>query len=438
MSLLVLGVSHHTTPIALLDEVAMAATTARAMLTELADDPRVDEVMVLATCNRLEVYAAASQFHPAVEAITAVIAEHSGVDETRLRPHLFVHHADRAAEHLFMTASGLDSMVTGESQIRFQVKNALQTAREAGTVGPTLSDVAEAALRVGKRVQTETRIDQAGRSLADEGFVALDELGVDVSGATVLVLGAGSMASVAAVAANRRGAATIVVVNRDVERGARLAEAVGGISAGWDELPGFLTKTDVLVACTGAAGTLVGAEHLVDARPTPAARLGILDLAMPHDVEPAVAERPDVVLVDLAYLADRLGHGDVAVSDTVARARAIVAAEVDEYAAARLATAVAPTVVALRQQASDVVAVELDRLRGRLGADLDERLDDEVSATLRRVVGKLLHTPTVRVKAAAAGGGTTDYEAALRHLFALDPGAVSAVSQSDRDDAVRP
>jgi len=436
MSLLVLGVSHHTTPIALLDEVALAATAARALLTGLAEDPRVDEVVVLGTCNRLEVYAAVAQFHPAVEAITAAIAEHSGVDEARLRPHLFVHHAERAAEHLFLTTSGLDSMVTGESQIRFQVKNALTAARETGTVGPTLSDVVEAALRVGKRVQTETRIDQAGRSLADEGFVALEERGVGVGGATVLVLGAGSMASVAAVAAHRRGAETVVVVNRDHERGARLAESVGGICASWDDLPGFLAKADLLVACTGAAGTLVGPEHL--AAVPASARLGILDLAMPHDVEPAVAEREGVVLVGLADLAERLGHDDVPVSDTVARARAIVTAEVDDYVAGQLAAAAAPTVVALRQQANDVVAAELDRLRGRLGPDLDPRLHDEVSATVRRVVSKLLHTPTVRVKAAAATGGATDYEAALRHLFALDPGAVSAVSTSERDDEAQP
>jgi glutamyl-tRNA reductase len=432
MSLLVLGVSHHTTPLALLDEVALAAPAADALRDALADDPRVDEVMVLATCNRLEVHAAAAQFHPAVEAITAALAEHSGVGEARLREHLFVHHADRAAEHLFLTTSGLDSMVTGESQIRFQVKHAVQAAREAGTLGPVLSDVVEAALRVGKRVQTETRIDQAGRSLADEGFAALDDLGVGVGGATVLVLGAGSMAAVAAVAANRRGAGTIVVINRDAGRGARLAESVGGISASWDDLPGFLTKADVLVACTGAAGTLVGPEHIDAAAPH--SRLAILDLAMPHDVEPAVGERPDVVLVGLADLAERLGNGDVAVSDTVARARAIVTGEVDEYVAAQAAATVAPTVVALRQHADEVVAAELDRLRGRLGPELDTRLDDEVSAAVRRVVSKLLHTPTVRVKAAAAGGGSTDYEAALRHLFALDPSAVSAVSRYDRDD----
>ena len=128
------------------------------------------------------------------------MAEYSGVDEARLRPYLFVHHGERAVDHLFMTVSGLDSMVTGESQIRYQVRNALQTAREAAAVGPTLSDVVETSLRVGKRVQTETRIDEAGRSLADEGFTALGGRGVPMDGATVVVLGAGSMASVAAVA----------------------------------------------------------------------------------------------------------------------------------------------------------------------------------------------------------------------------------------------
>lgn len=429
MSVLVLGVSHHTTPIALLDEVALAATTAETMMSQLAASASVTEAMVLATCNRLEVYAAAPRFHAAVESITASLAEHSGVAEERLRPHLFVHHAEHAADHLFMTASGLDSMVAGESQIRFQVRNALARAREAGTVGPTLSDLVEAALRVGKRVQTETLVDAAGRSLADEGFADLAERGVDLEGATVLVLGAGSMASVAAVAANRRGAGTVVVVNRDPQRGARLAETVGGIAASWDELSGFLAKADVLVACTGAAGTIVGADTIAAARDDATGLLGVLDLAMPHDVDPTVAERPDVVLASLSTLADRLDHGDAPVSATMRRARAIVDDEVEQYVAAQSAAAVAPTVIALREQADLVVDAELDRLRKRLrqrvGDGIDPGIDDEVAASMRRVVGKLLHTPTVRVKAAASSPAPADYEAALRHLFALDPGTGS-------------
>lgn len=429
MSVLVLGVSHHTAPISLLDEIARAATTSQAMLAELGASETVTEAMVLATCNRLEVYAAVPRFHPAVDTITAALAEHSGVGPDRLRPHLFVHHAERAAEHLFMTAAGLDSMVTGESQIRFQVRNALAHAREAGTVGATLIDLVEASLRAGKRVQTETGIDQAGRSLADEGFVALGEQGVDVDGATVLVLGAGSMAAVAAVAAARRGAQTVVVVNRDPDRGARLAESVGGISTSWDDMPGFLAKADVLVACTGAAGTIVSPQMIADARDGVGGRLGVLDLAMPHDVDTAVADRGDVVLAGLATLAERLGRDDAPVTATIDRAHAIVDDEVAQYVAAQSAAAVAPTVVALRQQADLVVDAELERLRRRLdqllGDDADPRVDDEVAATVRRVVGKLLHTPTVRVKASAGSPAPADYEAALRHLFALDPGTGS-------------
>jgi glutamyl-tRNA reductase len=432
MSVLVLGVSHHTAPIALLDEVATAATQVPSLLADLVGSAAVTEAMVLATCNRLEVYAAGPQFHPAVESISAALAEYSGVDEARLRPYLFVHHGERAVDHLFMTVSGLDSMVTGESQIRYQVRNALQTAREAAAVGPTLSDVVETSLRVGKRVQTETQIDQAGRSLADEGYEALAEHGLSVESSTVLVLGAGSMAAVAAAAASRRGAAEIVVVNRDPARGARLARTVGGVAASWEELPGFLAKSDVLVACTGAAGTIVGPDVVEQARRGCTGLLGVLDLAMPHDVDPAVGERHDVVLTGLADLAERLGHQDVPVSDAVTRARAIVTAEVDTYLLAQSAAAVAPTVVALRAQAEKVAEAELDRLRRRVGDALDARLDDEVAATMRRLVGKLLHTPTVRVKEAARTG-STDYEAALRHLFALDPGAGSAVSRSVRE-----
>lgn len=430
MSVLVVGVSHHTTPIHVLDEVAVVGTAARSMLNDLGADPRVSEAMVLATCNRLEVYAAAPQFHPALDAIRAALSQHSGVDAQRLAPHLFVHHGESAAEHLFRTSSGLDSMVTGESQIRYQVRGALQAARDAGVVGPALSDLVETALRVGKRVQTETRIDEAGRSLADEGYAALEHRGIPLDGATVVVLGAGSMASVAAVGAERRGAGEIIVINRDVERGARLAATVCGVSAPWDDLPGFLAKADVLVACTGAAGTLVDRAVLAAARRETSSTLGVLDLAMPHDVDAGVADLPGVELIGMGELAEQTGLEDPAPSSVVA-AQAIVSTEVGDYVAAQSAAAAVPTVVALRRRADEVVAAELDRLTRRLGDDVDPRVHDELAATVRRVVGKLLHTPTVRVKDAAAVD-QADYEAALRHLFALDPGQVSAVSRRDQ------
>ena len=429
MSVLVAGVSHHTTPIHLLDEVAVVGTAARSMLDDLGADPRVSEAMVLATCNRLEVYAAAPQFHPALDAIRSALSRHSGVEAQRLAPHLFVHHGESAAEHLFRTSSGLDSMVTGESQIRYQVRGALQTARDAGAVGPALSDLVETALRVGKRVQAETRIDETGRSLADEGYTALVGRGVPLDGATVVVLGAGSMASVAAIGAERRGAGEIIVINRDAERGARLAAAVCGVSASWDDLPGFLAKADVLVACTGAAGTLVDRDALAGARRERTSPLGVLDLAMPHDVDTAVADLPGVELIGMGELAEQAERDDPAPS-SVRAATAIVDDEVGRYMAGQSAAAAVPTVVALRRHADEVVAAELDRLTRRLGDDVDPRVHDELVATVRRVVGKLLHTPTVRVKDAAAIEGA-DYEAALRHLFALDPGHVSSVSRRD-------
>jgi glutamyl-tRNA reductase len=435
MSLLVLGLSHRTAPLSLLDEVSRAA--GEPLLIEISTLGSVGEALVLATCNRLEVVASVPQFHPAVDDLMALLASASGVPLAQMRPHLLLHHADRAVEHLFLTASGLDSMLVGESQIRFQLRTALARARDAGTVGPALSELVEAALRVGKRVQTETQLDHAGRSLADEGLAALADAGVPSDGAQVLVLGAGSMASVAAVAARRAGAHDVVVVNRDAARGDRLARAVDGRAAGWDRLADEIGACDVLVACTGAAGVLVHTDT-----PGLAGRrrpLGVLDLAMPHDVDPRVADLPGVSLVGLPDLARRLATTpDDPVAAALQRARAIVADEVETFAATQAANEVAPTVVALRRQAEQVVAAELSRFTARLGGELDPRVAAEAGALVRRVVGKLLHTPTVRVKAAARGPGGSDYEAALRHLFALDAGATAAVSTPELDEQEGP
>jgi glutamyl-tRNA reductase len=349
-----------------------------------------------------------------------------------------VHYEDRAVSHLMAVACGLDSMVVGEGQILGQVRSALKVAGDHGTVGRVLSELGRLALRTGKRARAETGIGRAGLSLLtvaiDLAAAGLGQAGPDaLAGRDVLIVGAGSMSAMAAATATRSGAASIVVANRTRRHAERLAADVSASTAGLADLPAAMAAADVVISCTGAAGQVITASMVsaaVAAR-TLAGRPGaliLLDLAMPRDVEPDVDGLPGVVLIGMDLLSV---HGIAATEDDIAAVRAILEAELAAYHSAMDAARVAPTVVALRAKAAKVVDAELARLTGRLSADgLSGHALDEIAQTVRRVVDKLLHAPTVRVKELAGSPGGEEYAAALRVLFDLDPRAVEAVTRA--------
>jgi glutamyl-tRNA reductase len=448
VSVLVVGLSHKSAPVAILEQAVVSGDTLAKLLHDVARSEAVAEVFVVSTCNRVEVYADVDRFHAGVTAICELLARHCGVAAQELTPHLYVHYEDSAISHLMAVACGLDSMVVGEGQILGQVRSALKVAGEQGTVGRILGELGRLALRTGKRARTETEIDRAGLSLLNMAIdLAADRLGPAgaagpaggtgteaLAGRAVLIVGAGSMSALAAATATRSGAASIVVANRTRRHAERLAADVSATAAGLADLPAAMAVADVVVSCTGATGQVITrdiASAAVTAR-TRAARPGplvVLDLAMPRDVEPAVAELPGVVLIGIDTLT---GHESAAATDDdVAAVRAIVESELAAYHSALDAARVAPTVVALRAKAAKVVDSELTRLTGRLTADgLSGHAMDEIAQTVRRVVDKLLHAPTVRVKELAGSPGGEEYAAALQVLFDLDPRAVEAVTRA--------
>ncbi|RBY91537.1 glutamyl-tRNA reductase [Blastococcus sp. TBT05-19] len=419
MSLLAVGVSHQTAPVALLEQFAMGADDRVKALHELVGSDHVSEALVLATCNRIEVFAEVDRFHGGVTDVGRVLARQAGASVEELSPYVTVHYEDQAVEHLFTVAAGLDSMVVGETQVLGQLRAAYALAREEGTVGRALHPVVQRALRVGKRVHSETGIDKAGASLVS---VALDRAEArigDLTGRPVLVVGAGSMGALAATTLARRGA-DVVISSRTETSAERLAETVGGRTAPLDRMAEELAAADVLLTCTGATGLVVGTDVVATAMAGRGDRpLVVVDLALPRDVDPGVAALPGVHVVDLALLQGDRGDGSGPVAaDDINSARAMIEAETALLRAERRAAEVGPTVSALRSQAAEVVDAELLRLAGRL-PDLDARARGEIARTVRRVVDKLLHEPTVRVKELAASPGGTDYAGALRALFGL-------------------
>lgn len=443
MSLLVVGLSHRSAPVSVLERAALAADTQAKLLQDtLAAEPAA-EGAVLATCNRIELYADVDKFHAGVAELSTLLAQHSGVGLEELTPYLYVHYEDRAVHHLFSVACGLDSMVVGEGQILGQIKDALALGQELHTAGRLLNDLFQQALRVGKRAHSETGIDRAGQSLVTFGLEQLAD-GTDVDtwakGKRALVIGAGSMSSLAAATLARAGVSEIVIANRTTARAERLVqiltEAGGtGVAARAVQMVAVgdeLTRADVVVSCTGATGLVLTGEAVETAMKDRTAPLALLDLAMPRDIDAAVHRMTGVRLVDIESLAD--ASADAPMAADVDQVRAIVSDEVAAFGAAQRAAHITPTVVALRTMAADVVAGEVARLEGRL-PDLDDKQRAEITQTVRRVVDKLLHAPTVRVKQLASEPGGAGYADALRTLFDLDPETVASVSRADLNDA---
>ena len=429
MSVLTVGLSHRSATVALLERTAQDDDGVVKLLTELLEADHVDEALVISTCNRLEVYADVTKFHGGVQEVTERISARTGVSVEELAAHLYVHYEDRAVQHLFSVAAGLDSMVVGEQQIIGQLRTALQVAREEGCIGRTLGQLVEHALRTGKRAHTETGIDSAGRSIVSVGVsLALQSLG-PAAQVRALIVGAGAMSSLAAAMLQRNGVGTITIVNRTPERGERLASAVGGRSVAPDQLSDELAHADLLVSCTGAVGTVVsamavrGAMDGRDDRP-----LFVLDLALPRDVDVDARTVAGVTVVDLEGLRSVLEDDELALD--IEAARRIVTDEVGVFLARQRSERVAPTVVALRARAQEVVDAELARMRARL-PELDERTAREVESAVARVVDKLLHTPTVRIKELAEAVPGNSYADIVRDLFALDPAATDVVTRAD-------
>jgi glutamyl-tRNA reductase len=398
------------------------------LIRQISDSEHVTEVAVLSTCNRTEVYAEVERFHGSVETISQLIGERAGRVPEEVLEHLYVHYDDGAVSHLFHVAAGLDSMVLGESQILGQTREALRLGQDAGTVGPALNVLFQQALRVGKRSHAETDIDRVAPSLVSSALSRAAEHVGDLAGKHVVVVGAGSMAGLTVALAARAGAGSIVVANRTPARADRLAEQYGARVIPLDDLLTQSGPVDVLVSCTGAAAVLIDAEAVASRRSATEGPLAVIDLALPRDVDPAVAGLPGVRLVALDTLAAELEQAPEGAD--VDGVREIVSEELAAYLTARSIRSVTPTVVALRSMATAVVQSELTRLGTRL-PQLDDLSRAEVEKSIHRVAEKLLHQPTVRVKELANHSGAVSYAAALAELFALDPEAVEAVTRPE-------
>jgi glutamyl-tRNA reductase len=421
VSVVVIGLNHRTAPLDLLERMAIGDGQLAKALHDLTTREHISEALVLSTCNRTEVYAVAERFHGAYSDIRGFLADFSFLPPDEFSDHLYVHYDSAAAAHLMSVTAGLDSAVLGESEVQGQVKLAWERSRDEGTAGPALNLLLRHALEAGKRARTETGIGRHIASVSQAAVaMAAERLG-SVDGKTVLVMGAGEMGEGMAVALAGAGVGQVLVANRTPARAGELAARVAGRPVPLMEVPGHLADVDVLLTSTGAQAPLL---EPADIAPVMARRPGrpllVVDIAVPRDVDPAVADIDGVTLLDMDDVRGFAAAGIAERRREVAAVEAILNDELERYLGATSAREVAPTIVALRERAESVRAAELDRLRARYD-DLDPRQLDMVDAVTRAMVAKLLHQPTVVLKDAAGSPRGDRLVAALRDLFEIEP-----------------
>jgi glutamyl-tRNA reductase len=423
MSVLVVGMSHKSAPLEMLEQVSLD-TDASVKLSHLVlETPFVTESVVISSCNRVEIYVEAERFHGAVEEISRLLAEHSGLGRDEFVRHVYVHYDDAAVAHLFGVAAGLDSMILGESQVLGQVRDALHNAQAESTVGPALNALFQQALRIGKRGHAETGIDRLAPSIVTAGLAVAGDV-IEADDTRFLVAGAGKIANLTVRTLVERGVDPhrITVANRTFQRAYELVASLGVSVVRWEAMDAELAAADVLVTCTGSNTAVFDRDRIATlGRP-----IVVIDLALPRNVDAAVRDLDGVTLIDLSVLSELTENAELAAD--VAQVRVIVEDEVRTFLAAKAASHITPTVVALRTMATDVVAAEVARVESRLG-DLSPEEMAAVRQALHRVAEKLIHTPTVRVQQLIDGPAGLTYADALADLFALDQAAVDAVTQ---------
>jgi glutamyl-tRNA reductase len=442
VSIVLVGLNHRTAPVELREKLALAGCSLRMALEDLRDMAQapaghpVSEAVVLSTCNRLEVYASVHNTAAGVEVLGQFLGGLQNVSAPELAPHLYHHDGETAVTHLMRVASGLDSMILGEPQILGQVTQAYEDARTAGATGPILSHLFTQAIHVGKRARTETAIGRHTTSVAHVGAQkVIDELS-SVKERHVLVVGAGEMASVAAEVLGRFGAAELTFINRTFNRAEAMAAEMNGRALAWHQLEEGLVWADAVISATGAPHTVIYRQDLVGIVAARAGRpLVIVDLSVPRDIEDVARDMPGLIYYDIDDLQNVLDAHMELRRAAIPDVEAVVEEGASQFAEWLSGRQVTPVIRNLRDWAEGVAAEELEHALNRM-PDADERTRQMVGRMAHRLVNRLLHEPTTRLRMQAVDGNGYGYAHAIRELFALED--ITLECPRDRDGCAAP
>lgn len=429
-SILLVGLNHRTAPIVVREQLSFDACTLPMIAGDLrtagASSGVLQEVAVISTCNRLEIYAVTPAPAQAIALLQAQMTRQRQMTPDALAAYLYVKNDNAAIEHLLRVASGLDSLILGEAQILGQVANALAAAQSSGASGPILTQLFNRALHCGKRARTETPIGSYTTSISHAAVRHAEAVLGDLSLRCALLIGAGEMAELAATALQQHHIAAILCINRTLARAEQLAMKVGGRAVEWARLDEALTAVDLVISATAAPHIVLAREQVAQAMQARAGRpLLLFDIALPRDIEPTIDALPNVRRYDIDHLRRSIDANLARREAAIPLVEEIIAQEAAALNAWLSGREVLPTMLELRRHAESIARQEVQRTLHRLRhhAPDPDRISREVERLADRIVAKLLHEPTVRLKAQAADGNAAAYAQALSELFALTPPA---------------
>jgi len=430
MHIVVVGLSHKTAPVEIREKLAVPESRMGEALTRLCSYQGVREGVLLSTCNRVEVYAVVDEIESGYGGIQDFLADaHLSLSSEQLTPHIYWHQGDRAISHLFRVAASLDSMIVGESQILGQIKDAFEVALTHKTTGIILNKVMKKAISVAKRVRTETRIAEMAVSVSYAAVELAKKIFSDLSEKTVLLVGAGEMAKLAARHFIASGVRHVRVTTRNPQHAVELANRFGGTPVAFEEFREDMASADIVLVSTGAAHYLVGEDDVQRSiRQRMNRPMFLIDISVPRNIDPAVRHVDNAFLFDIDDLKTRVEHNRGERLNEAEKAERMVLDEVGIVRQWLQSLEVTPTIVALRSRANDIKRVELDKALARL-ANLSAQEREMVEALASSIVNKLIHNTMVTLKAEVNSSEGAAFVEAARRFFSLSDPALPDVNE---------
>lgn len=434
MHVIVVGLSHKTAPIEVREKLAVPESRLGEALRRLSAYPGIRESILLSTCNRVEVYAIVDEVETGYLRVQKFLADtHLALSTEQLTPHLYWHTGERAIRHLFRVASSLDSMIVGEPQILGQLKDAFEVALATKSSGVVLNKLVKKAISVAKRVRTETKIAEAAVSVSYAAVELAKKIFSNLSEKTVLLIGAGEMAKLAARHLISHGVRRVMITTRDAHSAVELAKRFNGVPIPFDEFKKQMAEADIVLCSTGASHYLVRTE---DIQRTIRQRMNrpifLIDISVPRNIDPAVKDIDNAFLFDIDDLEMRVEENREERRREAGKAERLIEEEVRIALQWMKSLEVTPTILALRKRAEEIKQSELEKTLGRL-KNLSPQERGIVESLASAVVNKLLHGPLVTLKAEATTAAGSMYVEAARRFFGLDEHQVPGASRATRE-----
>ena len=420
MEITVTGLNHKRAPVELREKLAVDEPALQAALAEMQKAFGAQEMVILSTCNRVELYAVHEQAPPGTVALIDALAKRHGVAADALAPALYHHQGSEAVRHLFRVASSLDSMVLGETQIIGQVKDAYLAAQAAGSTGRVFNRLFQQALAVAKRVHTSTSLGEKNVSVSSVASRLAEKIFQDLARKRLVIIGAGEMGELTVGAFRARGVTQIHVVNRSIENAQALAAKVGGQAYRLDDLPRVLPLGDIIISCIRSDGYVLSVEAVESAL---AARrhdpMFLIDIAVPRNIHPLVNDIDNVYLYNIDNLEQIVQQNVIDREREVVRCMPLVEEELQIFFKDLTPPDVTLVLTQLREKLHTIGEEELKRTLGKLNG-LSEPQRQEVQELTRRIVNKILHPPSESLRSAGIDITSRPLIELIRKLFGIN------------------